>query len=147
MTFESSASLPASILAWLSTWEQCVQDQAFEPAAELFDVAVHSYGTVMPVVSGRDALLARQWSAVWPRTRGFSFVRESLRAWGDAQRYCVAGQWVSEGLDAASQKPFQRQGRATLVLDNVSGVWRAVHSHLSINPEPERFMIAPNTKV
>lgn len=146
MTLESSASLPAGILAWLSSWEQCVQDQAYEPAAELFDLAVHSYGTVMPVVSGRAALMAQQWGAVWPRTQGFRFTRESLQGWGDAQRYCIAGQWVSEGLDAASQIPFQREGRATLLLQKVSGAWLAVHSHLSINPEPERFLITPATK-
>jgi len=140
MTRAPAFTVPADVLSWLSSWEQQVQAQHFDDATELFSPHVHSFGTVMPVVSGRDALVLRQWRAVWPRTRGFRFIPESIRGWGDDDHYCVAAQWLSEGLDAQHQIYFERQGRATLVLQKTDVGRQAVHSHLSINPLAEAFL-------
>ncbi|NBD19565.1 hypothetical protein GTZ97_02605 [Aquabacterium fontiphilum] len=132
--------LPADVREWLTTWEQHIRQLRFDEAEQLFDVNVHSYGTVMSVVTGRPALVAHQWRAVWPRTRGFRFVPESIKGWGCHGLFSIAAQWSSEGLDAHSGEPFQREGRATMVLHELDGRWHAVHTHLSINPAPEPFL-------
>ncbi len=137
---KSNPSPRPDVLSWLLAWQDEVQRQQFETASSRFASDVYSFGTVMTAVAGRDALMEHQWRAVWPRTRGFRFLPESVNTWGDEQQQVVAAQWVSEGLNAADGTPFERLGRATIVLQRDDDRWLAVHTHFSVHPSPERFL-------
>ncbi len=142
-TVNATDAIPPAILDWMATWVELIQNSRFDEARRLFSSDVHSFGTVTAVMSGREELVGQQWQAVWPRTRGFRFLFDSARGWGNSEGYSVAVQWVSEGIDAATGQPFSRGGRATLVLVHGEEGWKAVHSHFSINPAPERFLPCP----
>lgn len=130
------------VILWLDQWAEMVRSQRFEEAQGLFALDVHGFGTVMTAVTGREKLLHGQWQAVWPRTRAFRFRPETAHVWADGQVRAVAVQWSSEGLDPHTGEPYPRSGRATVVLQRQPSGWRAVHTHFSIDPAPERFIMS-----
>lgn len=136
----ATAAIPEDVLAWLSMWESHIREQGLDNAQPLFDGEVHSYGTVMHVASGLPALVQGQWRVVWPRTSGFQFLRETVRGWGNQAQFVVAAEWRSEGIDAQTREPYQRQGRSTVVLQRCASQWKAIHTHFSITPTLERFV-------
>lgn len=133
----------ADVLAWLEAWQNEVQQQQFEAASSRFAPDAYSFGTVMHAVPDRASLMANQWRAVWPRTRNFRFIPDTIRAWGDEAQQTIAAQWESEGLDASDGSPYKRLGRASIALQRQGNAWVAVHTHLSISPTSERFLPQP----
>lgn len=137
-----SAEEWAAVEAWLLRWTACIAQDDRVAAQDLFDAQVLGFGTVATRADGLQALLQAQWGRVWGRTRGFRFLLETMCCWHVEGLLCLAVQWESTGLDAGTGEPFSRQGRATVVLREGSDGLRAVHTHFSIDPVPERFLTA-----
>jgi ketosteroid isomerase-like protein len=123
------------ILAWLRQWQALINAGDFAAAEPLFSDDVIAYGSLTPTMAGRDELLRRQWSSVWPRIKDFSFDYESLHTFADEGMGVVtaATLWQSLGLRADGSW-YQRRGRATLVFKREGSRYLCVHSHFSMEP-------------
>src|SRR5262245_59266822 len=127
------ASLPRDIESWLEAFSRAVRERDFASGKSLFDNGVVSFGTVCFRVEGIDVLAGKQWQAVWPNTRDFSFDYASARAFVESNQAAVVADWNSTGL-AADGSRFQRRGRSTVVLLRGTSGWKAVHTHFSLAP-------------
>ena len=132
----------AALEAWLLRWTACIATDDRDAARDLFDPLVLGFGTVAVRADGLEDLLRSQWGRVWCRTRGFRFLLETLSCWHGDGLHSLAVQWESTGLAADSGEPFLRRGRATVVLCGRGDGLRAVHTHFSVDPLPERFLAA-----
>lgn len=122
----------AEVAAWLSAFEAAVRARDFEAARPMFASDAVAFGTWASAVSGLDRIENEQWRNIWPRIRRFRFEeRPVIRATADSA--WIAAVWYSEatGLDG---HPFDRPGRATLILTRRDGRWLAVHTHFSLTP-------------
>lgn len=120
--------------AWLDAWSRCIVACDFDGGRRLFCEDVVAFGTLEDAMYGLDELVDRQWSKVWPVTRGFRFEPEGLdeTASLDGALVVVTGRWSSEGRGAAGRF-YARSGRATLILRaQPEGALKAIHSHLSM---------------
>lgn len=131
---KTATTLSGPTLEWLQQFARCVRERTYDEARPLFDDGVFSFGTVAHAAQGLDDLVARQWREVWDVTEGFDFDYEHAQCWNDGRLACIAAPWSSTGC-REDGTAFDRRGRATLTLRNVDGVWKAVHSHFSMNPE------------
>lgn len=130
---------------WLGAFADCVRREDYDSAAELFSPAVLGFGTHAGRVSGRDALIDRQWRHIWPNTADMAFVVEQrvCHFASDERLVTVAVPFTSTGFDALGE-PFARPGRATLVLErDDEGAWRCRHSHFSLLPGTPEFTRRP----
>ena len=127
---------------WLLTWQDLIAQGDFDAASKLFAPEAVGFGTVAVRADGLPELVERQWKRVWKQTSDFRFLLDTLYVWDGAQVLVAAVQWVSTGRDASTGAPFERQGRATIVLRSDGPVLCGVHTHFSINPVPERFLAA-----
>lgn len=121
----------AAVEAWYEALAGCVNEEAFDVALGLVAPQVVSFGTKAEVVEGREALRSRQWEGIWPYIREFRFV--DVRGFGAGDVAWGVGGWSSTGFDEAGE-PFERPGRATVVLERKDGRWWAVHTHFSLAP-------------
>lgn len=123
------------ILAWLREWQARINAGDFEAAKPLFSDNVIAYGSLTPVMAGKDDLIGRQWSSVWPRIKDFSFNFESLHTFADERMSVVAAAtlWQSLGLRSDGSW-YQRRGRATLVFKREGARYLCIHSHFSMEP-------------
>jgi uncharacterized protein (TIGR02246 family) len=119
--------------AFLTEMQACVRTNDFQRAQALFADDVIAFGTYAAVLTGRERLENEQWRNVWPNIREFTFRLDEARCLGNAQAICVVVPWDSIGT-RADGSPFQRPGRATLLLAERDGQWVAVHSHFSLAP-------------
>jgi ketosteroid isomerase-like protein len=122
-----------AIREWFQMLERCVRQVDYQTARGLFAPDVLSFGTRADVVSGLDALVANQWSGIWPHIRDFTFTLEQLHcgtagdlAWGIVP-------WTSTGFHPDGRS-FPRPGRATVIFERRHGDWLAVHTHFSLFP-------------
>jgi ketosteroid isomerase-like protein len=113
--------------------QACVRTNDFQRARALFDNDVIAFGTYASVLTGRERLENEQWRNVWPNIREFTFRLDEARCLRNADAICVVAPWDSIGT-RADGSPFQRPGRATLLLTERDGQWVAVHSHFSLAP-------------
>ncbi len=134
--------LDEPVRPWLLTWQDLIAQGDFDAARPLFDKDVVGFGTVAVRADGLPELVACQWQNVWTRTSGFRFLMDTLTVWGDAPLRVAAVQWVSTGQDARTGLGFERRGRATIALRWDGLALRALHTHFSIDPVPERFLAA-----
>jgi ketosteroid isomerase-like protein len=85
-------------------------------------------------VEGLEPWRDAQWENVWPKTSDFRFVLDAARvlASPDGQMAVAIAPFTSTGY-APDGKPFDRPGRATLILmpGGAEG-WISVHSHMSL---------------
>jgi len=130
---------PTPIAVWLDRFARCVRERDVEGARPLFAPDVHGFGTVAERTAGLDDLVTRQWSEVWPHTRGFRFVDDPvvLETSADGSLVCVLACWQSEGLDGDG-RAFVRTGRSTTVLRRAPAApagYLAVHTHYSKSPD------------
>ncbi|MBC8096500.1 MAG: nuclear transport factor 2 family protein [Akkermansiaceae bacterium] len=121
------------ITHWLRSFSTAVRDQDFKAGKLLFDGRVVSFGTVCVRAENLDELESHQWRSVWPNTRDFEFDYTATRVLVEAGQTVVLTHWSSTGLTGDDQ-PFQRRGRATLVLRKDASQWKAIHTHFSIEP-------------
>jgi ketosteroid isomerase-like protein len=126
---------PATLAAtdWLKAFAQAVRDRDFEAGRRCFEDHAMGFGTVCVRADGVAELEQRQWRAVWPVNEGFDFDYDDVRVFGGKDTLTVATCWRSTGLPGSRQLGV-RCGRASLVLQRRDGVWRAVHSHFSLDP-------------
>ena len=103
----------------------------------MFHPQVVGYGSSTDAVYSIDHLIERQWQKIWPHIDRFSFDDDRLEC-DLSDNECLASvrtKWMSVGYrpDGTS---FDRPGRVTIVLvrDNPSSVWKAKHTHFSLNP-------------
>jgi ketosteroid isomerase-like protein len=122
-------------LAWLARWEALVNAGDIEAARPFFAEDVVAFGSLTPAMHGLDALVARQWSQIWPTIRDFALNRDTLsvRSVGDGSLAVLAGEYRSLGKDGAGGW-YDRAGRATLVLERRDAGYVCVHSHFSMYP-------------
>jgi ketosteroid isomerase-like protein len=129
----SSARLEEIAREFLLEMQECVRSVDYARAHALFAEEVVAFGTFATVVSGRERLEGEQWRSVWPTIRDFTFRLQELHCLGTEQALCVVVPWDSVGRGADGQ-PFDRPGRATLLLTPRDGRWVATHSHFSLAP-------------
>ena len=134
----------ASAREWLLEMQACVRSVDFARARPLFDEDVVAFGTFAAVVSGRDRLEREQWRNIWPTIRDFTFRLAELHCVGSQDALCVVVPWDSIGQHDDGQ-PFDRPGRATLLLTPRGERLVATHSHFSLAPtrKASRVSAAP----
>jgi ketosteroid isomerase-like protein len=125
--------LDAIAREFLLDMQRCVRAIDYDRARTLFADDVVAFGTFATVVSGRDRLEHEQWRNVWPTIHDFTFRLDELRCLGADESVCVVVPWDSIG-HAPDGEPFNRPGRATLLLSRRANRWVATHSHFSLAP-------------
>jgi ketosteroid isomerase-like protein len=128
----NSASVE-TVWSWLSMFSLLVREENYEAATRMFARDVVAFGTLQDSMRGLDDLIARQWRNIWGNTRGFTFDAEGAVVEVHGEMAWAALTWISEKQDAAGAW-VSRPGRSTFVLKWDGDGWKAVHSHLSLNP-------------
>lgn len=116
---------------WLENWVAAIRSRDFEAGRRLFAADVVAFGSLSSIMVGREALVAEQWQKVWSATRGFTFGAPALFTVSD-DLAVFAAEWRSEGV--GDDGTYDRQGRATLVLQARPEGLVCVHSHVSMLP-------------
>jgi ketosteroid isomerase-like protein len=127
--------LPSALSTWLGAFAAAVRAKDFAAGRALFDPGVIAFGTVCPRADGLDQLVEDQWSVIWNGTSGFDFDYATAECFVAGAQASIVATWTSTGF-TPDRRPFQRRGRATLVLHASNGLWKAVHSHFSLTPTP-----------
>ena len=127
-------AFPEDLSDWLAVFSKAVRERDFASGRKLFDEQVTAFGTVCSRVDSLDALVDGQWRAVWLQTVDFDFDYASARSVAMDSLAIIMIGWRSIGF-APDQKPVERHGRATIVLQQSTDGWKAVHTHFSINPQ------------
>jgi ketosteroid isomerase-like protein len=122
-----------AVKAWFTALGEYCASVDYASARAIFSGDVVSFGTKADVVSGLDLLQRNQWEGIWPNIADFRINMASVRAGGTAEIAWGVATWSSTGF-AENGKPFERPGRATVVLRRENGRWVAVHTHFSLNP-------------
>jgi len=139
MTYQFNASPEdqAQMRAWLEGWEEQIHALDFAAARRAFDEGIASFGTYADIVIGLDELENGQWRQVWPTIDDFRWRTEQLRSGVSSDRLLgfAIVPWSSTGFHADGST-YDRLGRATILFcrDEVTGPWRAIHTHISLNP-------------
>jgi ketosteroid isomerase-like protein len=122
-----------AIREWFQALERSVRQVDYPTMRQYFAPDVLSFGTRAEVVSGLDALVANQWSGIWPNIRDFTINFDQLH-WGASEDlgWGIAP-WNSTGFHADGT-PFPRPGRATVIFERRQGKWLAIHTHFSLFP-------------
>jgi ketosteroid isomerase-like protein len=122
---------------WLVEMQSAVRSIDYARARPLFAEDVVAFGTFAAVVSGRDRLEREQWRNIWPTIRDFTFRLDQLHCLGSDEALCLIVPWDSIG-QRQNGEPFDRPGRATLMLAQLGDRLVATHSHFSVAPSPGR---------
>lgn len=133
----------APIRAWFEALQDCVRRVDYAAGRAIFAEDVVAFGTRAEVVSGLDLLVERQWSGIWPNIRDFTFVLDQLHGGVDGDLAWGVVPWTSTGFHADGT-PFDRPGRATVILERRGGRWLAKHTHFSLNPGAPPRTYPPN---
>lgn len=123
----------AAVKEWFARLSQYCAAVDYDSARELFAEDVVSFGTKATIVSGLDPLQANQWQGIWPNIRDFQIELDTIHAGGEASFAWGIATWRSTGFDEAGA-PFDRPGRATVILNRRHGAWRSIHTHFSLVP-------------
>jgi ketosteroid isomerase-like protein len=105
----------------------------YDATERLFADDVASFGTKACIVVGLAPLRREQWEGIWPNISDFRIALDQIHARGDASFAWGMAPWTSTGYDP-NGKPFERLGRATVVMEQRDGRWLAVHTHFSLVP-------------
>jgi len=132
----------ADVVDWLERFARHVRERDFDRGSTMFHRDVIGYGTWTPTAVGLDALIDEQWRPVWQRTTGFRFDTETasvIRHDGadGTELRVVTSRWASCGEPTNGHaEPFERRGRATIVLrrDTPDAPLLALHTHFSLDP-------------
>ncbi|MGE3984936.1 MAG: nuclear transport factor 2 family protein [Dehalococcoidia bacterium] len=110
----------------------------FDSAEAIFAGDVVSFGTKAAIVAGMEHLRRNQWEGIWPNIRDFRIDVEHVEGGGNEDTAWGVANWNSTGFDE-QHEPFDRPGRATVILERREGRWLAVHTHFSLAPgTPQR---------
>ncbi|MGN6673951.1 MAG: YybH family protein [Thermomicrobiales bacterium] len=119
--------------AWLTELQAAVRAVDYERGKAIFRPDVVGFGTFTGVLDGLDHLAADQWMNVWPRIREFTFRLDDLRVGRAGALLWAACPWDSRGT-RPDGTTYDRPGRATVILVQDDGRWRAAHTHFSLYP-------------
>lgn len=122
-----------AVRAWFERLQAAVRSVDFEAGRAIVADDVVSFGTKAGTVTGFEHLRANQWAGIWPATEGFTVDLDSLHAGHDGDLAWGVVTWTSTGFDADGA-PFDRPGRATVLLSRRDGAWLAIHTHFSLFP-------------
>ncbi len=127
-----------SPLAWMDAFAEAVRGRDLDAGLVLVAPELVGFGTSVHRADGVGALRSRQWSRVWPRTRGFAFAKGGMRviASADGMLACVLAEWTSMAARPKG-KAARRRGRCTVILAKDASGWKSVHTHFSLKPRPE----------
>ena len=123
----------AAVRQWFQVLGRCCAAVDYESARAIFATDVASFGTSADVVVGLGPLQRQQWEGIWPNIRDFRIDLDRLVAGGSESVAWGIAPWTSTGF-AENGTPFDRPGRATVVLERRGEMWLAVHTHFSLNP-------------
>ena len=123
----------ATVRRWFQELGRCCAAVDYDSARAIFATDVASFGTRADVVVGLGPLQRQQWEGIWPNIRDFRIDLDRLVAGGTGSMAWGIAPWTSTGF-AEDGTPFDRPGRATVVLERRGDVWLAVHTHFSLNP-------------
>jgi ketosteroid isomerase-like protein len=126
----------APLRAWLGAWQDRVRAVDFEGGRALCAPDLVAFGTVAPFVEGLDAVMAAQWTHVWPNIRDFTIRVADARGEILGDRAWVAAPWDSRGVHPDG-RTFSRPGRCTVILARREGRWLATHTHFSLTPRAD----------
>jgi ketosteroid isomerase-like protein len=127
---------PAAALEWLRAWQGNINSGDLAAGRTLFADDVVAFGSLAGMMVGKDDLIARQWSRMWPRLRDFAFDFDRLTLLGEPgdTTLTIVAPWQSLGTKGGGTGWYERRGRATLVLKHTPGGYRCIHSHFSMEP-------------
>jgi len=129
-----SASDPSeAIVEWFEKLGKCCASVDYESARAIFAEDVLSFGTRADVVSGLGPLQSNQWEGIWPNIQDFKINMNTIHSGGDQQHAWGIATWNSAGFHEDGS-PFERPGRATVILERRQDQWLSVHTHFSLNP-------------
>jgi ketosteroid isomerase-like protein len=123
----------AAVREWFQALERCCVAVDYESARAIFATNVASFGTRAEVVVGLGRLQRQQWEGIWPNIRDFRIDLDHMVAGGSESVAWGIAPWTSTGF-SEDGTPFDRPGRATVVLERRGDTWLAVHTHFSLNP-------------
>jgi len=121
----------AAVTEWFELMSLYCSTVDFDSARGIFAPHVASFGTQADAVRGLDRLQKEQWEQIWPRTKGFRVLMDTVHASGNAGMAWGMATWESMGFDQEG-KSFRRPGRATVVLERIGDRWLALHTHFSL---------------
>jgi ketosteroid isomerase-like protein len=124
----------AGVQAWFATLAAHVREVDFVGARPIFAPDMIAFGTFTDFMTGRDATEQQQWRNVWPHIDEFRF-RPDIRAIVSPDGLQAVGMGIFDSTGyRADGTPYDRPGRATVVLarDRVGAPWLAEHTHLSL---------------
>jgi ketosteroid isomerase-like protein len=122
--------------AWLLAMQDGVRRADFAAGRTLFADDVVAFGSrAGTLLHGLDELAAQQWSGVWPAISDFTFALDQLDCRATQEVALLVVPWTSTGY-APNGTPFDRPGRASILLARRSDAWLAVHTHFSLVPVP-----------
>ena len=122
-----------TLIAWLDRFAAAVRGRDLAAGKKLFADDVVAFGTIGVLLHGRDQLMTRQWSRVWPVTSGFRFDLDRAMCGSAGELAWAAAQWSSTAQRDST--PYLRHGRASFVFRRERGLWAAIHSHFSLDPD------------
>lgn len=136
-----------AVRAWFARLSDCCARVDYAGARAIFAPDVASFGTRADIVRGLDLLQQNQWGGIWPNIANFRVDLSSIRGGGGGDLAWGIAVWSSTGFHEDG-KPFDRPGRATVVLERrpevahagtkgpgrAARAWLAVHTHFSLNP-------------
>lgn len=130
----------SNIKDWFAQWSAFVANVDFESARALFDESVVGFGTYKDLVHGLDNLETGQWRNIWPTIADFAFDLDSLEVIvsTDGSQASAVIFWDSTGFHEDGSR-YDRPGRATVVLKQIDGEWRGVHTHFSLRPAEKKL--------
>jgi ketosteroid isomerase-like protein len=134
-TDQLGSQLRDEVLGWFRHLERCVRAVDYSGARPIFAEEAVGFGTYGAMLDGLDALVAGQWQNIWPNIQDFTFDPETLRFGADGALVWAICRWDSLGKDADG-RPFDRPGRATVILTRRDGQLKALHTHFSLVPHP-----------
>ena len=132
-TTQAAHETDAIARAWFAELQAAVRAVDYERGKAIFRHDVVGFGTFTGVLDGLDHLAADQWMNVWPRIRDFTFRLDDLRVGRAGALLWAACPWDSRGTRPHGAT-FERPGRATVILMQDDGRWRAAHTHFSLYP-------------
>jgi ketosteroid isomerase-like protein len=127
----------ALVRRWFQRLQLCVQTVDFVGSRPLFAEDVITFGTYTAFTIGRDATETEQWRHVWGQIDQFRWRLDDLRTLISGDRLTAVAMAVFESTGYTEDgKPFDRPGRATVVLgrQTVGEEWLAQHTHVSLFP-------------
>ena len=127
----------ALVRRWFQRLQLCVQTVDYSGSRPLFAEDMITFGTYTAFTIGRDATEAEQWRHVWGQIDQFRWRLDDLRTILSTDRLTAVAMAVFESTGYTNDgKPFDRPGRATVVLGRqaVGEEWVAQHTHVSLFP-------------